>query len=374
MEHFDFIIIGGGIAGASVGYVLARERRVIVLERESQFGYHTTGRSAALYLQTHGPAVIRALTRTSREFLLGPPPGFSEYPLLKPRGCLFIGTAAQSSELDRAAQEYGAEVGGVRRIDGHQARAMVPVLRADHVAGAVYDPDAWDIDVHAVHHGYLRAVRERGGRTETGREVTSIERAGAQWIVTAAGERMSAPVVINAAGAWCDRVGAMAGARPIGLVPKRRTVLIFEPPAGAEIERWPSVNDIGETFYFKPDAGRILASPEDETPMEPCDAFPDDVDVALAIDRIQRAAELPVVHINRKWAGLRSFVADGCPAVGFDPDAPGFFWLAGQGGYGIETSPAMGRLAAALACGRAIPDDLAAAGVTESAVTPARLR
>jgi D-arginine dehydrogenase len=373
MEHFDFIVIGAGIAGASAGYVLARERRVIALERESQFGYHTTGRSAALYLQTHGPAVIRALTRASREFLLGPPPGFAEHPLLKPRGCLYIGTAEQSAELDSAAREYQAEVGGVRRIDGREARAMVPVLRADHVAGAVYDPDAWDIDVHAVHHGYLRGIRERGGRTETGCEVASIERAGTEWIVTAGGERMSAPVVINAAGAWGDRVGAMAGAHPIGLVPKRRTVLIFDPPRGVEIERWPSVNDIGETFYFKPDAGRILASPQDETPMEPCDAFPDDLDVALAVNRIQRAAELPVVHIQRKWAGLRSFVADGCPVVGFDRDAPGFFWLAGQGGYGIETSPAMGRLAAALASGREVPSDLAAEGVTESAVAPARL-
>jgi D-arginine dehydrogenase len=374
MEHFDFIVIGGGIAGASAGYELAARARVIVIERESQFGYHTTGRSAALFLQTHGPAVIRALTRGSREFLLGPPAGFSENPLLKPRGCLFIGTAGQSAELDRAAQEYGGEVGGVRRIDGREACAMVPVLRADRIAGAVHDPDAWDIDVHAVHHGFLRGIRARGGRTETGREVTSLVRAGSEWIVTAGGERISAPVVINAAGAWCDVVGAMAGARPIGLVPKRRTVLIFDPPRGADIERWPSVNDIGETFYFKPDAGRILASPEDETPMEPCDVFPDDVDVALAIDRIQRAADLPVVHIQRKWAGLRSFVADGCPVVGFDRDAGGFFWLAGQGGYGIETSSAMGRLAAGLATGRGVPSDLAAGGVTESAVAPARLR
>jgi D-arginine dehydrogenase len=374
MEHFDFIIIGGGIAGASAGYELAGRARVMVIERESQFGYHTTGRSAALFLQTHGPAVIRALTRGSREFLLGPPRGFSEHPLLKPRGCLFIGTAEQSAELDRAAQEYGAEVGGVRRIDGREARAMVPVLRADRIAGAVYDPDAWDIDVHSVHHGFLSGIRARGGRTEIGHEVTRLERAGANWIVTTSRQRLSAPVVINAAGAWCDLVGAMAGARPIALVPKRRTVLIFDPPRGADIERWPSVNDIGETFYFKPDAGRILGSPEDETPMEPCDAFPDDLDVALAIDRIQRAADLPVVHIQRKWAGLRSFVADGCPVVGFDPDATGFFWLAGQGGYGIETSPAMGRLAAGLASGRGVPSDLAAAGVTAAAVAPARLR
>jgi D-arginine dehydrogenase len=374
MEHFDFIVIGGGIAGASAGYELARHGRVIILERESQFGYHTTGRSAALYLQTHGPAVIRALARGSREFLLNPPPGFTEHPLLSRRGCLFIGSAGQTAELDRAAAEYSSEMTGVRRIDGHEARAMVPVLREDRVAGAVYDSDAWDIDVHAVHHGFLRGIRARGGRTEVSHEVTALERDGAEWTVVTSGGRFAAPVVINAAGAWCDRIGALAGARPIGLVPKRRTILIFDPPPNEQIDEWPSVNDIGETFYFKPDAGRILASPEDETPMEPCDVHPDDVDVAIAIDRIQRAAELPVRHIQRKWAGLRSFVADGCPAVGFDSSVARFFWLAGQGGYGIETSPAMGRLAASLATGRGVPPDLADLGVTETAVSPARLR
>jgi D-arginine dehydrogenase len=374
MERVDFIVIGGGIAGASAGFELARHGRVMVVERESQFGYHTTGRSAALYLQTHGPAVIRALARGSREFLLNPPAGFSEHPLLTRRGCLFIGTTEQSAELDRAAAEYSSEVSGVRLVDGREARAMVPVLREGHVAGAVYDPDAWDIDVHAVHHGFLRGIRARGGRTEVSHELIALERDGAEWSAVTSGGRFAAPVVINAAGAWCDRVGELAGARPIGLVPKRRTILIFDPPAKMRIEGWPSVNDIGETFYFKPDAGRILASPEDETPMEPCDVHPDDLDVALAIDRIQRAAELPVRHIQRKWAGLRSFVADGCPVVGFDSSVAGFFWLAGQGGYGIETSPAMGRLAASLASGRGVPSDLADLGVTEAAVSPARLR
>jgi D-arginine dehydrogenase len=178
--------------------------------------------------------------------------------------------------------------------------------------------------------------------------------------------------VINAAGAWCDKVAAIAGASPIGLTPKRRTAFVFEPPPGAMIDAWPMIDDVGESFYFKPDAGRILASPADETPMEPCDVHPDDLDVAVAVERIQKAARLPVTHIKRKWAGLRSFVADGCPVVGYDPRVTGFFWLAGQGGYGIETSPAMGRLSASLALNRDVPEDLVALGVRAETVSPAR--
>jgi D-arginine dehydrogenase len=377
MDSYDFIIVGCGIAGASAGYELAAHGRVLVLERESQPGYHTTGRSAALFVQTHGPAVIRALARGAKNFFLDPPAGFTEHPLLTPRGMLLIGRADQSALLDHNFAQSSRHIASIRRLDRKAACALVPLLKEDYLVGAVLDPEAMDMDVHAIHWGFIRGMRARGGKLVTSAELQGLVRnggeKGSKWTVRTAAGDFAAPVVINAAGAWCDKVGAMAGAGPIGLVPKRRTAFIFDPPPGTDIAKWPSVIDVGEEFYFKPDAGKFLGSPADQTPMEPCDAQPDDFDVALAVDRIQRAARIPVTHISRKWAGLRSFVADGCPVAGYDPRLEGFFWLAGQGGYGIETSPSMARLTASLALRRGVPADLAEQGVTEAAVSPARL-
>jgi D-arginine dehydrogenase len=372
MEHYDFIVIGAGIAGACAGFALSVDARVLLIERERYPGYHSTGRSAALYVQTHGPQAVRAITRASKSFFLNPPDGFADGPLLTPRGILFIGRADQADELERCVEESARTVGTVRRIDGSQARTLVPILREDYVAGAVLDTEAMDIDVHAVHYGYLRGLRLRGGALMTETELRGLDYRGGRWIVAALAGEFSAPVIVNAAGAWCDKVAMLAGARPVGLTPKRRTAFTFDPPPGSDMRDWPSIHDVGETFYFKPDAGRILASPADETPMEPCDVQPDDLDVAIAVERIQAAARLPVRHIIRRWAGLRSFVADGLPVVGYDPAVTGFFWLAGQGGYGIETSPAMGRLCASLATGRGVPSDLADGGVEEQLLSPAR--
>jgi D-arginine dehydrogenase len=373
MERYDVIIVGGGIAGASAGFALADAAKVLLIERESQFGFHSTGRSAAVFLQTHGPDVIRALATASKPFFLHPPDGFTEFPLLKPRGMLFIGRHDQIAELDRTASECARFVSRMRSLDARETTAMVPVLREDRLAGAVFDPEAMDIDVHSVHYGFLRGMRARGGKTVTDAELLGLQYAGGWWTVTTRAGTFAAPVIVNAAGAWCDKVAALANARPVGLVPKRRTAFIFDPPAGITIDHWPVVHDVSETFYFKPDAGKILASPADETPMEPCDVHPDDVDVARAVERIQDAARIRVLHIIRKWAGLRSFVRDGCPVAGFDPDRSGFFWLAGQGGYGIETSPAMGRLCASLVGGSGVPADLVDLGVMQEAVSPARL-
>jgi D-arginine dehydrogenase len=372
MDSYDFIVVGGGIAGASAGYELAAHGRVLVLERESQPGYHTTGRSAALFVQTHGPSVIRALSRGAKSFFLDPPAGFAEHPLLTERGMLLIGRADQSALLEQNFAQSSRDIAGVRRLDPKESCRLVPLLKEDYLAGAVLDPEAMDMDVHAIHWGFIRGMRARGGRLVTDAELWGLERTGEAWKARTATGDFTAPVVVNAAGAWCDVVGTMAGVAPIGLVPKRRTAFIFDPPPGTDIAKWPSVIDVGEEFYFKPDAGKFLGSPADQTPMEPCDAQPDDFDVALAVDRIQRAARIPVVHINRKWAGLRSFVADGCPVVGYDPRVEGFFWLAGQGGYGIETSPSMGRLTASLALRRGVPSDLAEQGVTEPALSPKR--
>jgi D-arginine dehydrogenase len=374
VSAFDFIVIGAGIAGASAASLLAERGTTLLLERESQPGYHTTGRSAALYSEAYGNATIRSLTTGARPFFMNPPDGFAEHPLLTPRGAMFVGRADQIAALDRAAAETSALQPSIRRIDAAEARRICPVLKADYVAGAVLEPEAMDIDVHALHQGFLRGLRARGGRLATDVEVVALERAGGEWRVRTRTGDYAAPVIVNAAGAWADELARLAGADPVGLVPKRRTAILFAPPPGCDISAWPLVLDIDETFYFKPDAGKLLGSPADETPSPPCDAQPEELDVALAVERIQQAAELPIARIERRWAGLRSFVADKTPVVGFDGRADGFFWLAGQGGYGIQTAPAIARLAAALVAGEGVPADLAALGVSEAALRPSRLR
>jgi D-arginine dehydrogenase len=369
MKPFDFLIIGGGIAGAGIGYHLARGARVAILERESFPGYHTTGRSAALFDETYGNATIRALTRASRPFFAQPPDTFAEHKLLTPRGALFIARADQLAALEAQRQ---ITRGAPPILDSGAARGHVPVLRADYVAAAMFDGDPMDIDVAALHQGFLRGAKAQGAALVTDAEVRSLRRGAPAWRVETSAGSFAAAVVIDAAGAWAEIVGQMAGARPIGLAPLRRTAVVVDPPAGMTVERWPFVIDVDETFYVKPEAGKLLVSPADETPSPPCDAQPDELDVALAIDRVQAAADLPVRRILRSWAGLRSFVADRSPVVGFDADAPGFFWLAAQGGYGIQTAPALSFLAAALARGEGVPPELGDAGITAAAVAPDR--
>jgi D-arginine dehydrogenase len=368
----DFLVIGSGIAGASVAYELAAEARVLEIERESQPGYHSTGRSAAIYSETYGNAAIRALTTGSREFLLHPPADFTDQPLLKPRGTLIIGRADQREKLLRAFDDCRKLVPSIRLLERQEILARVPVIRPDEAALGVLEPDAMDIDVHAVHQGFLRGLRKRGGAIVMNAECLRAERRDGCWRLQTAAGIFAAPVVIDAAGAWAESFAMLCGAAPVGLVPKRRTVVIFSPPPNLTITDWPQVIDVDETFYFKPEVGRILATPADETPTAPCDVQPEEIDIATCLDRIERATTLKVPRVEQKWAGLRSFVADRTPVVGFDPALEGFFWLAGQGGYGIQTSSAMGRTAAALALGRDIPGDLVALGVDAAALSPAR--
>jgi D-arginine dehydrogenase len=374
MQQADILIIGGGIAGAAAGFALAPQRRVILLERESQPGYHSTGRSAALFTEAYGNAAIRALTKASRAFFMGPPQGFTEHPLLTPRGIITIGRADQKDAVEAGFVEAHRHVKSVRRMTADEACTQLPVMRRDYVAHAFIEPEAMDIDVHAVHRGYLRGMTAAGGRIVTDAEVLALGRNGKDWQVETKAGAFSAPVVINAAGAWCDEIGKLAGLTPIKLVPKRRTALTFDLPAGQDPAPWPSMIDANEQFYFKPDAGRILASPADETPMPPCDVQPDEMDIAILIDRLEQATTFQVRRIAAKWAGLRSFVSDKTLVAGFDKDAPGFFWVAGQGGYGIQTSPTMARVVGALALGKGMPSDLVDAGVTEAVLAPARLR
>jgi D-arginine dehydrogenase len=367
----DFLVIGGGVAGASAAFFLAEHGRVTLVERESACGYHTTGRSAALYTEAYGNAAIRALTVASRPFFENPPAGFSEHPLLLPRGEMIVAPKGDDALIERAFAEGTRFAPMMREVAGEEALALCPALDRDWLGRALYNPASMDMDVHAIHNGYLKGLRARGGTLMTDAELLALERRQGAWQLSTRAGAVSAPVVINAAGAWADEVGRMAGAHPIGLVPKRRTAFTFDPPPELETQRWPMVIDVHETLYFKPEAGRLLVSPADETPMDPCDCQPDEMDIALAAARLETATSLRVKRVTHKWAGLRSFVKDKTPVVGFAPEAEGFLWLAGQGGYGIMTSPAMGRVAAALATGREIPDDIA---VPAAALAPARLR
>lgn len=373
-EIFDVIVVGAGMAGAAAAAHLAAGRRIVLLERESQPGYHSTGRSAALFTETYGNRAIRILTSASRAFYEAWAEGFAENPILKPRGSLMFAMPGQEDDLDAAWEDLSSIDPRVRRLDAAAALAMVPVLRPDHVVGAIHEPDAMDIDVHELHQGYLRRLRQRGGRVVTDAEVHAFARDGNAWTVTTAAGTFVAPIVVNAAGAWCDVVAGLAGLSPIGLVPKRRTALTVAPPADIDTGGWPMTGDIAESFYFKPDAGRLLVSPADETPMPPCDVQPDELDVAIAIDRLLQATTMEVTRVERKWAGLRSFVHDKTTVCGFDPLADGFFWLAGQGGYGIQTAEGMARCAVSLIDGGQLPADISAKGLAAETLSPARFR
>lgn len=368
----DVLVIGAGIAGASVAAELAPRRRVALLEMEDHPGYHTTGRSAAVFAEAYGNEVVRALTRASRAFLASPPPAFSEHPLLLPRGWMFLAREDQLSVLEQLRAEIATAGGALHALTPAEAAARVPVLRREYLAAALWDASAMDIDVHALHQGYLRRLRAAGGELVTAARVRALEHSGEGWRVETEQGAFRAPLVVDAAGAWADEVGQLAGAARIGLVPMRRTAVLLDPPRAMDIARWPLVIDAEEQFYFKPESGKILASPADETPSPPCDARPDDLDVAIAVDRITHACDLDVHHVARKWAGLRSFVPDRTPVAGFDPRAPGFFWLAGQGGAGIQTAPALARLAAAVALGEPVPADIEDAGVDARRLSPSR--
>jgi D-arginine dehydrogenase len=372
MVH-DFIVVGAGIAGASVAYELALSgRRVCLVEAERRPGVHATGRSAALFAPTYGGREIRALTRASRAFFDEPPAGFCEHPLLHNRGCLYIARTDQDEQLARMVAGIRASGGNVVHIDASQARARVPLLRAAYLAKAALDLDATDMDVDAIHQGFLRRARALGAELVTGAAVTESRRLNGVWSLSLPGGLVSAPVLINAAGAWADELAVACGAPAIGLQPLRRTALLVDPPPGVDIRDWPAVIDVDEQFYFKPDAGQLLLSPADETPSVPCDAQPEELDVAVAVDRVEAALDLEVRRIKHRWAGLRTFAPDRVPVVGFDPECAGFFWCVGQGGYGIQTAPAMAQVAAALARHEDLPANVVAEGLSARDLSPGR--
>ncbi len=374
MESFDFVVVGGGIAGAAAAYRLADHGSVVVLEREATCGYHSSGRSAAVFTECYGLGTGRRLAIAGRSFLEDPPEGFTEHPLVSPRPLLFVAREDQMPALQAAYEEAAVLVPSARVLDAAGVRRMCPLLRPDYVAGGMLEPGAMDIDVHALHYGFLRGARRRGALVRTEAPVEQLQQRDSGWLIGAGGLRLAGGVVVNAAGAWCDLVAGLAGAAPLELVPMRRTVFTFEPPPGTDHRNWPMVVDVDERFYLKPEGPHLLASPADETPMEPVDVRHDELDVAVAIDRVQAAFDLEIRHVKRAWAGLRSFVADRSPVAGMDPDVPGFFWLAGQGGVGIKTSPAMGEAAAELITKGRLPATLRKAGLAAGDLAPERLR
>jgi D-arginine dehydrogenase len=353
-QAFDIRIIGAGIAGTSVAAQLASTHRVAVLEREEFPGYHSTGRSAALFSEIYGNNVVRALSRASRDFFYAPPPGFAAQ-LVKPRGSLYVASKKQLPHLEAFAQNADL-AGAIRRLTAQEALRACPILRPDYVSAAVIEDDAADVDVNALHQGYLREFRRAGGTLVVNADVRALHRDG-HWIAETGLGTFTAPIIVNAAGAWADAIALKAGLAPLRIRPCRRTAVLAELPPGVSADAWPMVIDIDETFYLKPDAGLLLISPADETPVAACDVQPEEFDVAVAIDRVQHATTLTVARIRKRWAGLRSFAPDRSPVIGFDSNAPGFFWLAGQGGYGIQTAPAAARLAAALLRGET-PSDM----------------
>jgi D-arginine dehydrogenase len=373
MQDFDFAIVGAGIAGVSAAYHLAPQARVVILEREHVAAYHTTGRSAALHSETYGSAEIRAITVASGRFYRKPPAGFTDHPLLTPRGALIAGRAEQQAATQKAAADYARLVPSVRWLDPVEALRRQPLLKPEAAAGGAIFEEAEDMDVAAIHGGFLKGARAAGAVLRLNAEVTHVDRKGRNWTIRLRdGESVTANTLVNASGAWADVLAGLAGAAPVGLVPKRRTAFTFDAPAGLDLTRLPMAIDFDETWYIKPEVGQFLGSPADETPSPPCDAQPEEMDIAIAVERIESATTLSIRRIKNKWAGLRSFVADKNLVVGHDPKVEGFFWLAGQGGYGIQTGEAAGRLAASLALGKGLPADIAALGVSEAALSPAR--
>lgn len=375
MSTVDFAIVGAGIAGASLGWELAAHGSVLLLERESLPGYHTTGRSAALFLETYGTPAIRAMTRASRPFLQSPPPGFCDSAILSPRGVVYIAGPDQLDLLDATEAELRPHAPQLERLSADALAARLPCLRREALGGGLQEGGAADIDVHSLHQGYLRGLRQRGGALRTDAEVVAAKHHDGLWNLTLAdGSHVRARTLVNAAGAWADVLGEMAGAAPIGLTPCRRTAFTFPAPEGMDLARMPAIIAVDESFYIKPDARQLLGSPANADPTTPHDVMPEEIDVATGIFHIEEMTYFTIRRPTHTWAGLRSFVPDGEMVIGWDGGVGGLFWLAAQGGYGIQSAPAYALLARNLVLGEALDESLQAQGVDPAAMSPARLR
>ena len=367
---YDIVIIGAGIAGTSVAAALGDGVKVALVEQEQQPGYHSTGRSAAIFSPTYGPPPIKDLTRASLDYFLT---GSTDKPtsFLTPIDAAFIARTDQSGSFDTLCSELNG-VMNWREIEAKEIQNRVAFLREGYVAKAILDSGTSEIDVALLHQSFLKAFSHNGGTLLNSTEVLELKKQKNGWLVkTNQGEFVS-KIIVNAAGAWAEQIGSLAGAEYIGLTPKRRTALIVEPPSGADLSRIPLVIDIDEQFYLKPYGNKLLISPANEDPVQPCDVQPDEMDIAICVDRIQRAFDIEINRIEHSWAGLRSFVADKCPVVGFSNKVDDFYWLAGQGGYGIQSSPALGKLAASEILGAKMPIAILDSGLDLGSIRPGR--
>ena len=366
----DVLVIGGGMAGASIAAELAEDRKVLLLEAEDRPGHHSTGRSAAIFVQNYGSAAIRQLSKASRPLLEAPPFDPDSGSLLSPRGILMLASREEEAELDEMLQSAD----GLEELSPEEAVARVPILRREGFSRAAYEPGATDIDVDRLHQGYLRAAGKGESSVVCDARVAALKRVASVWEVETTNGTFAAPIVANASGAWADRVAGLAGLAPLDLKPLRRSAAILPAPEGNPVDDWPLFGDVEETWYAKPTSGKLMVSPADETPVEPHDAWPEDMDLAQGIDRFAQATNYEVSRVERTWAGLRTFSPDRTHVIGFDPAAEGFFWLAGQGGYGIQTAPAAARLGASLIREAPLPDELAEVDFSVASVAPSRFR
>lgn len=367
MSHPDIVIVGGGMAGASLGAELAGEARVLLLEMEDRAGYHATGRSVAFWEETYGGAAVQPLTTASGPLLSAPDPDFHDRSFLSPRRTLHVGRAGDEGHRDALMTEFAGKV----VLEPVDPAALVPGLRPDWTMG-VMEASCQDIDVAALHQAYLRQFRRRGGEVRLATRLCAARAVGGGWQVETPDGVIACAILINAAGAWADDVARASGVAPIGLTPLRRTVVQLGVPSMPSPDL-PLIMDLAGRFYFKPEGqGRVWLTPHDEAPSPPCDAAPEELAVAEAIARFEKAVDWPIARVEHVWAGLRSFAPDRAPVYGFDPDRPGFFWFAGQGGFGIQTAPAAALLAAARLRGGAPPESVA--GIDADAYSPTRFR
>jgi D-arginine dehydrogenase len=365
VQQADMVVIGGGIAGLSMAARLARHGRVVVLEGESAPGYHASGRSVAFAHYGLGERIVRTLTALSL-------PDLAAHAARHP--ALHIASAEQAAALD-ALEDVHRQFGcDYARITPDEARALVPVLKPEAYAAALVDHGSLKLDTDAMLQAHVAELRTHGGKLVTGARVSAIRRYGEVWRVTTSKGHFAAPIIVNAAGAWADEIAHLAGVTPIGIEPRRRTVISFAAPEGEDVRAWPFTKTVGEGFYLLPEGrGQLLASSMDQTPSKPCDAASEELDIAIAADRVEQATTLAIRRISHSWAGLRSFAPDELPVIGHAAGAPGFVWCAGQGGFGFQTAPALSRIAASAALGLPFPEDCAAAGLAAELFSPARL-